>query len=79
MKSVRNISGVLLLAPSPSFVAELPGQEILDRHHFISLSGRDNERIAAWEKTVEMSSRLGEQFLEVLETGWIRELVQKIE
>ncbi|MFT5700379.1 MAG: hypothetical protein ACI8ZB_003253, partial [Desulforhopalus sp.] len=73
------LSDVLLLAPSPSFVAELPGGEIPDRRHFVSLSGRDDERIAAWEKTVEMSSRLGEQFLEVVETGRIRELVQRIE
>jgi hypothetical protein len=74
----RMLSDVLLLAPSPSFVAELPRGEIPDRRHFISLAGRDDERIAAWEKTVEMSSRLGEHFLEVVETGRIRELVQKI-
>lgn len=73
------LSDVLLLAPSSSFVAELPRGEIPDRRHFVSLSGRDDERIAAWEKTVEMSSRLGEQFLEVVETGRIRELVQRIE
>jgi hypothetical protein len=75
----RMLSDVLLLAPSPSFVAELPWGEIPDRRHFVSLAGRDDERIAAWEKTVEMSSRLGEQFLEVVETGRIRELVQRIE
>ena len=75
----RLLSDVLLLAPSPSFVAELPRGEIPDRRHFVSLAGRDDERIAAWEKTVEMSSRLGEQFLGVVETGQIRELVQRIE
>jgi hypothetical protein len=63
----------------PSFVAELPGREIADRRHFVSFSGRDDERIAAWEKTVKMSSRLGEQFLEAVETDRIRELVQRIE
>ena len=75
----RMLSDVLLLAPSASFVAELPGREIPDRRHFVSLSGRDDERIAAWEKTVKMSSRLGEQFLDAVETGRIRELVQRIE
>jgi len=54
-------------------VAEIP-----NRHHFVSLAGRDDEHVAAWEKTVEMGSRLGEQFLEVVETGRIRELVQRI-
>ncbi len=75
----RMLSDVLLLAPSPSFVAELPMGEIPNRSHFVSLAGRDEERVAAWEKTVEMSSRLGEQFLEVVETGRIRDLVQRIE
>lgn len=75
----RMLSDVLLLSPSPSFVAELPMGEIPNRRHFVSLSGHDDERIAAWEKTVEMSSRLGEQFLEVVETDRIRELVQRIE
>lgn len=79
MADGRMLSDVLLLAPSPSFVAELPMAEIPNRRHFVSLAGRDDERVAAWEKTVEMSSRLGEQFLEVVETGQIRELVQRIE
>lgn len=74
----RLLSDVLLLAPSPSFVAELPRGKIPDRRHFVSLAGRDNERIAAWKKTVEMSSRLGKQFLEAVETGKIRELVKRI-
>ena len=79
MADGRMLSDVLLLAPSPSFMAGLPQGEIPDRRHFISLAGRDNERIASWEKTVEMSGRLGEEFLEVVATGRIRELVQRIE
>ncbi len=79
MADGQMLSDVLLLAPSPSFVAELPMGEIPNRRHFVSLAGRDDERVAAWEKAVEMSSRLGEQFLEVVETCRIRELVQRIE
>ncbi len=79
MANGRMLSDVLLLAPSPSFVAGLPLGEIPDRRHFVRLAGRDDERIAAWEKTVEMSSRLGDAFLESVETGRIRELVQRIE
>ncbi len=75
----RMLADVLLVVPSPRFVARLPLGEIPDRRQFVSLSGRDDARIAAWEKTVEMSASLGEQFLEVVETGRIRELVQRIE
>lgn len=78
MADGQMLADVLLLAPSPSFVAELPMREIPNRSHFVSLAGRDDERIAAWEKTVAMSCRLGEQFLEVVETGQIRQYVQRI-
>lgn len=52
---------------------------IPDQRHFINIAWRDDERIVAMEKTVEISSRLGEQFLEVAETSRIRKLVQRIE
>ncbi|SHO42822.1 hypothetical protein [Desulfopila aestuarii] len=72
------LADVLLLAPSPQFVAELPFSRIPDRRDFVSLAGRDSERVAAWNRAVTMSRRLGEQFLESVEFGAIRELVQRI-
>jgi hypothetical protein len=72
------LSDVLLLAPSPEFVAELPFGRIPDRRDFLRLAGRDDERVAFWQKTVEMSTRLGAQFLDAVDSGRIRELVQRI-
>jgi hypothetical protein len=72
------LADVLLLAPSPSFVASLPHGRIPDRLDFVRMAGRDDERIAFWEKTVSMSSRLGNEFLRATETGRIRDLVRRI-
>jgi hypothetical protein len=72
------LADVLMLAPSPSFVAELPFGRIPDRRDFLRLVGRDDERVKFWEKSVAMSRRLGDTFMENVESGRIRELVQKI-
>ncbi|WP_300667289.1 patatin-like phospholipase family protein [Desulfoluna sp.] len=72
------LSDVLLLAPSPSFVAELPLGRIPDRRDFDRLVGRDDERVAFWEKSVVMGRRLGDQFLEAVASGRIRDMVRKI-
>ncbi len=72
------LSDVLLLAPSPSFVADLPLGRIPDRRDFERLAGRDGERVAFWEKSVAMGRRLGDQFLETVASGRIQEIVRRI-
>jgi len=73
------LADVLLLAPSPSFVADLPYGRIPDRRDFERFSGRDTERIAFWEEAVHKSRRLGEQFLEAADSGKISKKVRRIE
>jgi len=72
------LSDVLLLSPSSSFVAELPFGRIPDRRDFDRLSGRDGERVAFWETSVAMGRRLGDQFLEAVASGKIRDMVRRI-
>jgi hypothetical protein len=74
----RRLADVLLLVPSPEFVATLPYGRIPDRHDFLRLQGRDSERIAGWQRAVTLSRRLGEAFLAAVESGAIRHLVQRI-
>ena len=54
---------VVLVAPSPGFVSSLPLGRIPDRDDFKRFFGRDAERIAAWEATVEQCGVLDEAFL----------------
>ncbi|SCX79329.1 patatin-like phospholipase family protein [Desulfoluna spongiiphila] len=72
------LSDVVLLAPSPSFVASLPLGRIPDRRDFDRLAGKDAERVAFWETSVAMGRVLGESFLEASASGRIREMVRRI-
>jgi hypothetical protein len=66
----------LLVAPSPAFVKSLPGEKIPDRTDFNTYFGRDKERIAIWKKATEACRRLGEEFMELVASGNIRDVVQ---
>jgi len=72
------LSDVVLLAPSPSFVASLPLGRIPDRRDFDRLAGKDAERVAFWETSVAMGQVLGETFLEASASGRISEMVRRI-
>lgn len=63
----RNFSRTLLIAPSAAFVAKLPGGKLPDRRDFYALS--DSERFARWERVNAMTSVLGEELHELIETG----------
>jgi len=66
-----NIRHVVLVCPSEDFIARLPHRKIPDRDDFILFRGSDRERVAYWEKVVAASSILGEEFLELVQSGAI--------
>ncbi|PIE74867.1 MAG: hypothetical protein CSA18_02860 [Deltaproteobacteria bacterium] len=74
----RAMENILLVCPSREFVSSLPGEKIPDRNDFKRFKGRDELRISNWNKVKEQSLVLGEEFLEAVETGAIRDFVIKI-
>lgn len=78
MADGKLLTDVLMLAPSPSFVAKLPFGKIPDRRDFLRLFRRDNERIDFWETAVSMGKSLGRSFLGAADSGRIKTLVQRI-
>ncbi len=68
-----NMDNVVLVSPSSEFVKTLPYGKIPDRKDFLLFKGRDNERIAYWNDVVSASVCLGEEFLELVENGKIKE------
>lgn len=70
----RNFSRTLLIAPSAEFIAKLPGRKIPDRRDFYTLS--DRERFTRWDRVNEMTSVLGEELHELIETGRLVEHVR---
>ncbi len=69
----KNFSRVLLIAPSPAFVASLPGGKIPDRKDFYSMS--QDKRIETWQAVLNASARLGDELRELIESGRIRTAV----
>ncbi len=70
-----NMSNVLIVCPSKSFIAGLPYGKIPDRNDFMKFKGRDAERLDYWRKSVEGSHFLGEQLHEAVTSGKIRSMV----
>lgn len=61
----EHYSNVVMIAPSPSLVAELPYGKISDRKDFVELD--DETRIRYWQKVIDAGERLAEEFAERLE------------
>jgi hypothetical protein len=68
-----NFRRTLLIAPSPSWVASLPGGRIPDRRDFHRLS--EAERIARWQAIADRSAELGDALADVAASRRIAELL----
>jgi hypothetical protein len=60
---------MLVIAPSPEFVARLPHGRIPDRTDFQRFRDNDKERLKFWDRTAKESERLGDEFLELVGSG----------
>lgn len=69
-----NFSRALLIAPSASFVASLPGGKIPDRRDFYTFPQAERER--RWQRVLDLSQQLGEEMGEMVESGRIGEHVE---
>lgn len=67
---------VLLVAPSDTFVASLPGGTIPDRRDFYALPNA--ERVRRWQAVVDASARLGDELRELVATGRVAEVVRAL-
>lgn len=69
-----NFRRALLIAPSDEFVASLPRQKIPDRKDFYAMD--DATRRRTWQRVVDESARLGDEFAELVATGKLAERVE---
>ncbi len=63
------LSRTLLVAPSADYLARLPDGKLPDRSDFKRYLGDDPARERAWRTAIDESRRLGDEFLELVETG----------
>jgi hypothetical protein len=62
----EHLSNTVLLAPSPDFVATLPGGKIPDRTDFDRYVGRDDERMNLWRGVAARCRVLGDELTELV-------------
>ncbi|MFA5323402.1 MAG: hypothetical protein WC373_12085 [Smithella sp.] len=74
----HTLNNVLMVFPTQNFIENLPGGKVPDRTDFITFIDDQETRIKNWRKAVELSASLGEDFLELVESGKIRNVVEKI-
>jgi hypothetical protein len=67
-----------MVFPSQSFIENLPGGKVPDRTDLVTFINDPETRIKNWRKAVELSAPLGEDFLELVESGKIKDIVEKI-
>lgn len=72
----KNFDRAVILAPTSSFVAGLPGGRIPDRKNFYSMD--NDSRLRMWNRVLAESRRLGDEFGELQASGRWAERVQPL-
>jgi len=65
--AIHEVDNLVLVCPSEEFIAELPFGKIPDRNDFTKL--RPDERVRYWERCVERSEALAEEFSGLVDGG----------
>ncbi|HEX6372218.1 MAG TPA: hypothetical protein VF006_25090 [Longimicrobium sp.] len=72
----HNFRRALILAPTPEFVARLPGGKIPDRNDFYRMP--DVERIRVWRSVVAASAQMADELRELIATNRIADAVRPL-
>jgi len=72
------LENVLMVYPSGDFMRQLAYGQAPDREDFKRYADNPLKRMRDWRRAVAVAERLGEQFLELAESGRIREVVEKM-
>lgn len=57
----------ILISPSPDYLKNLPLGRLPDRKDFTAFAGHDEDRKKLWRQSIAESTRLGDEFLELLQ------------
>jgi len=72
--ALADLSDVVMLAPSDSFVAGLPGGRVPDRNDFLELDTK--ARIRRWQTVVEHCRALADEFDDLLSGGRLADAIE---
>ena len=72
-------NNVLMVYPSREFIAKLPYGRVPDRSDFVTFIDDPEQRMKNWRQSVNQAAPLGEEFLELLDSGKIREVMERLD
>lgn len=72
------LQDVLLVSPSPEYLETLPDRKLPDRKDFERYVGDDAGRERSWRKAVAESDRLGDEFMELVESGRLKDALRPL-
>ncbi|MNP53038.1 hypothetical protein D3C76_1474750 [compost metagenome] len=72
------LQDVLLLAPSREYLAALPYGKLPDRRDFKRFLGDDKARQTYWRQAMAQSQQMGDELLELIETGKLGQRLQPL-
>ncbi|HET8850873.1 MAG TPA: patatin-like phospholipase family protein, partial [Marinobacter sp.] len=72
------LQDVLLVSPSPEYLAGLPNGKLPDRKDFEKYTGDDAGRERVWHRAVAESDRLGDEFMELVTSGRLVDRLQPL-
>ncbi len=72
------MENVVLVSPSAEFVDGLPLKMVPDRDDFRRFMGHDDDRVRYWKEVARRSRVIGEEFMEAVEGGRIKDIVQPL-
>ena len=76
--SKQQLDRTLIICPSDSYIASLPNGRIPDRQDFYRFKDNDQERIRHWRIAMERSLELGEEFIQLANSGDIAANIELI-
>lgn len=74
----ERLKDVLLISPSRSYLESLPDGKLPDRKDFQSYGHDNTAREDSWRKAIAESDRLGDEFLQLVETGRLSSVLQPL-
>jgi len=72
------LEDLLMVYPSDDFIRKLPYNRVPDRGDFKRYADNHSKRMRTWRQVVETSKHLGEEFLGLVESGRLRDVVKRI-
>ncbi|MCF8054559.1 MAG: hypothetical protein K9K75_05000 [Deltaproteobacteria bacterium] len=74
----QDTDNLLLVYPSKGFVMGLPDRKVPDRDDLKKYASDNNLRKQKWREAARLSTRLGEEFMEAIDSGKIRGMLGKL-